>query len=213
MKRILQVFSLIMLCGVCAAASVCPRCGGGVLATDAFCAQCRWRLADAYVPPVPRVTASPPTLPPRQTSQRPAAPSASRATSTYVRHETFCTPVKLSILGPVALPSDQSCSVYGLHLGVIGGGCHTMRGLAVAGIGSMCDELQGISVGLFNVSSKMARGLQIGYLNLAQGGLKGCQLGAINVAEKSDSCCLQIGVINSISGTGGYTLPILNMRF
>ena len=74
-KKMVQAFLLAMLCGVCAAADVCPRCGGGVLATDVFCSQCRWRLADAYVqtpPKATKVTASPPTLPPRQTP-RPAA--------------------------------------------------------------------------------------------------------------------------------------------
>ena len=209
------VFPFIAIGTICHAADRCPRCSAEVLPTDTFCSNCRWRMSDDYPSAPPPSTYSPPPAY-RQPIERPPEPIRESNSSSpgYVLNESFVTPLKLSIVGPIALPTDLLCSVYGLHLSVLGGQSHTMAGIGISGIGSNCEELDGLSVGIFNLSRLAAYGLQIGFMNLVtDGSLYGCQIGVLNFAGR-DTCGVQLGVINCIgSGDNSRTLPILNMSF
>lgn len=241
-RRICFVIVALGLGGLCLAANKCSHCSADVLATDTFCLKCGHRiLAPAPEPatePEPPPPTSPSTYSPppqyRQPLKRPAEPSPRQddpPSPSYRQAESFVTPIKLSIIGPISLPTDQQCSVYGLHLGVIGGycptmtgisisgagsNCKTMKGICIGGIGTGCDEAYGASiVGIFNILHKTAYGLQVGIVNGIEndGGMYGCQIGVVNFAGRK-SRCLQIGAINTI-GTrpDSRILPLMNMNF
>jgi len=157
--------------------------------------------------------------------------------STDVSKSVGWTPLKLSLIGPVAFPYG-GLDVYGLHLSAIGGSCEEMGGVSVGGIFSICKQLKGISVcGFLNSSTgtgffDVSHGIQIGAYNTVLGGLRGCQVGVINRigAKSADggltglqlgvvnyaeqcSCGLQIGLINIIMENKIKVLPLLNEYF
>ena len=75
------------------------------------------------------------------------------------------TPVKLPLVGPVALPWG-SWDVYGLEIGVWNA-TDVMKGLQVGAV-NVTDEFCGLQVGAVNVS-RIGNGFQIGVVNVVSG--------------------------------------------
>ena len=75
------------------------------------------------------------------------------------------TPVKLTLVGPVALPWG-SWDVYGLEIGVWNA-TEVMKGLQV-GVVNVTDEFCGLQLGAVNVS-RIGNGFQVGVVNVVSG--------------------------------------------
>ena len=75
------------------------------------------------------------------------------------------TPVKLTLVGPVALPWG-SWDVYGLEIGVWNA-TDVMKGLQVGAV-NVTDEFCGLQIGAVNVS-RIGNGFQIGVVNVVSG--------------------------------------------
>ena len=222
MQRLFIFLLVLSFCGA-SFAELCPKCNAIVLQTDAFCAGCgsnvlSWRSHRPEQPKIPsqgsqglaaqRAPAS------RTSSSDHSGYSFSGTMLSYMRKSDLTTPLKLSLIGSAALPWDDGCTVYGLHLGVVNGSCHTLYGFNVCGIGGTLHTFGGISCGLFNMSHDVC-GAQIGFCNMADK-LKGLQIGIMNFADPNGSAGVQIGIFNTCKAGfdgDGWFFPAINVCF
>ena len=124
---------------------------------------------------------------------------------------TLYTPLQLSIYPPVELP-NETCHVYGLSLGVVLVGLHTIEehgsylgegsdtviGLQICGLLSFARELRGLQVsGFANNAKAMPWGLQVaGVLNYVGGDI-GCGLQVAGGWNRCESGAgLQVAILN-----------------
>ena len=164
----------------------CTKCMGPLLRTDTYCQKCGAKIV--------------------------SWPDTTPVYSYDSTKSDMVTPIKISFLHTAAIPWDASCTVYGLHVSVLGGKCHTVCGFNVAGIGSECHTLDGLSAGLFNQAYD-TYGIQMGFFNCAEN-LKGLQIGAFNIAGSKNTCGVQIGIINQMGmGEGSWYIPGINVCF
>lgn len=209
-----KVVTMTLLC-ICASALFghqCSRCRFQMADEDKFCQKCG---ANRYEKVVERGNSGQGHV----LSHKSNASDISEYPFTgtmlfYMRKSDLITPLKLSLFDPVALPWDDSCTIYGMQLAVLGGSCHTLYGLNVCGIGSNLHTLGGISCGWFNMSHDVC-GAQIGFFNTADR-LKGLQIGIINFADSKNATGIQIGVFNTFkSGYNGdgWFFPGINICF
>ena len=222
MKRLFMFLLVLSSCGA-SFAELCPKCSAAVLHTDAFCAGCgfdvlTWRNRRLEQPKAP-FQSSQDLVERRSSVRQTSTPDLSEYSYTgtmlsYMKKSDVVTPLKLSLIGPAALPWDDGCTVYGLHLAVLSGSCHTLYGFNACGIGDNLHTLGGISCALFNMSHN-ACGFQIGFLNMADK-LKGLQIGVINFADPNGSAGIQIGIFNTckagVNGDGWF-FPGINVCF
>ena len=222
MKRLFMFLFVLFSCGASFAES-CLKCSAILLQTDAFCAGCgfnvlSWRNRHLEQPKAP------PQGSQGLVVQRASAGNTSASVHSeypftgtmlsYMRKSDLTTPLKLSLIGSAALPWDDGCTVYGLHLAVVNGSCHTLYGFNVCGIGGNLHTFGGISCGMFNMSHDVC-GAQIGFFNMADK-LKGLQVGVINNADPNGSAGIQIGIFNTCKAGfdgDGWFFPGINVCF
>jgi len=223
MKTIL-LFLLVLISCELAVADSCPGCSAAVLRTDAFCAGCgydisAWRKKQRIIERqtttqnVPRMRED--VQPQIKSLANDLSEYSYSGTMAYYMHKSdVVTPIKLSLIGKLALPWDDECTVYGLQLGALGGACHTIYGFNICCIGNMSHTFGGISCGLFNICHE-ANGIQIGFYNSADV-LRGLQIGVANYADPKNSIGVQIGAFNTFKSGfvgDGWFFPIINVCF
>ena len=140
--------------------------------------------------PQPRPTLPEPpethyTPPPRPTPSY----TSSRSTSTGADHWT---PLKLTIAGPVGIPSGYFNNVCGIEVGALWNKSDKVYGIQTCGICNVADEVQGLQIGGVNVAD-MGGVLQAGVINHSDY-FVGLQIGGIANSAGKEMYGVQVGL-------------------
>lgn len=121
------------------------------------------------------------------------------------------TPFQFSVYPPVELPNED-CHVYGLSLGIILVGLHTIEENG-SYLGKGCDTVIGLQIGGLMSFAKDFRGVQVsGFANNATTLPWGLQVaGVLNYVGKDMGCGLQVAAgWNRCESGAGLQLALLN---
>lgn len=122
----------------------------------------------------------------------------------YLKAET---PIKLSLLPGIELPSDNV--VKGLDLGIIANYSKEMWGSQGSWIYSGAEKVYGAQSS-FIAKAKSVTGIQSGVINVAES-MNGLQIGLINITQNMKG--LQIGLVNYIKNSSLPFMVIVNGKF